>query len=159
MNLKEMFDVWASETPLLETAFERKKAIEIIRSKQMELSGQLIKILAFNSPENYNHWCNEINNWMFDIKNIKWNRKNRFKPHEYMYWLWEEPLGHGVEAIEDAFYGFYNILTDYDYKNLPKTNLSNQQIFEIIHKIYDDLTFDLSKGQVKRIQDYLQKYS
>lgn len=156
MKIKEMFDIWASETPLLEMAFERKKAIEMVRSKQMPLSEHLVKILAFDSPQSYNHWYKEINGYLYYINKIKWNRKNRFKPHEYMYWLWEEPLGHGVDAIEDILYS----LTVLDnYGNVPRTQRSKYQILEIMHKIYSDLTFDLSKGQAKKIQDYLQKYS
>lgn len=44
MKLKEIFDIWASETPLLEMAFERREAIKKIRQVQMSLSEYLVKI-------------------------------------------------------------------------------------------------------------------
>lgn len=156
MRLKELLLDWIIDNALFEMAFERKKAIEKVRSKQMQIARYLVKILAFDAPQIHNHWFKEINGWLYDINTTKWNRKNRFKPHEYMYWLWEEPLGHGVDAIQDIFYGLLNLADDHNYTDLPRTNLSNHQILEIMHKIYTDLCFDLSKGQAKQIQRYIQ---
>lgn len=157
MRLVEIISDWIAESSLFEMAHERKKALQQVRGLQFTLSEHLVKILHFNSPENLNHWISEVNGYLslMDRIRVKGGKLKNLSPRDYQLILWEEPLGHGVESV--------SILTKKhlkrDYPNVPETELSDYQIYEILHKIYSDLIYDIPNNKFEDIRSYLHKHT
>lgn len=142
-----------NETALFEMAFDRKEAIRKFQNLDFQIKKHLLKIVAFKDGENYHHHCHELNNWLDDLNDTKWNRTQRLNKDVIMNCLWMGPLGHGIEAVKEPIEKW---VKNHTYV-VPRNGLSYHQIYELLFRIYDEMSFDLSKGDVNNIQHYLEK--
>ncbi len=148
-----------SSSVLLEMAYERKSALNILRNLQYPIKEHFIKYLAIDSPNDKQHWIVELNGYFRKIDDISL-KPNGKKLNPLSYWniLWDEPLGHGVEAVTRTI----KRLVNHDYANCKRTKLTDYQIYEILEKIYHDICYDLASDKfldTAGIQPYISKYA
>jgi hypothetical protein len=153
MRISEVILDKLNETALFEMAFDRKEAIKKFQNLDYQIQRHLIKITAFKDGLNYQHHCGEINGWLDHLNDVKWNRTQYLSKYIIMKCLWEGPLGHGAIAVED---GVKTLIRVHRY-SVPRNDLSIHRIYELLFKIYDEMSFDLSNGNVNNIQHYLTK--
>ena len=153
MKISEIILDKLNDTRLFEMAFDRKSAKQQFSNLTLQLKKHLIKIVAFKDGMNYQHHCHEINNWLDDLDTVRWNRTQRLKKDTIMELLWDGPLGHGAIAVEDTI----NTMIRVHNYTVPRNQLSYHQIYELLFKVYDEMSFDLSRGKVDSIQHYLTK--
>jgi uncharacterized protein YozE (UPF0346 family) len=153
MRLSEIILDKLNETALFEMAFDRKEAMRKFQNLDYQIQRHLIKITAFKDGLNYQHHCSEINGWLDYLNDVKWNRTQRLRKDIIMKCLWEGPLGHGTDSVKEPIEKWTRT---YNYA-VPRNKLTYSQIYELLFRIYDEMSFDLSKGDVNTIQHYLEK--
>lgn len=150
--LNRTLDV-VSSTKLFEMAYERRKALQHIRSIKGTLAIHTIKIMIFDAPDVLNHWLNEIQGYLTIINKIYIKPKTKkFSGDDYYELLWDEPFGHGVRSINDFRNG---ILVEDSYKKLPRRNISDALIYERLEKFYHTISFDIANDKEINIINYL----
>lgn len=157
MKLKDLFLNWVINTPLFEMAFERKVLINKVRNLQDALSEHLIKLLALNMPENVNHWQQEINGYLDLLQRYKLRgRKGRtLSGPEFKEILWNEPLGDGIVEMQSLL----NSLGKFKgYPIEQRTILNDHQLYEVLEKIYHEISYDLANHKVEPIQHYISRF-
>ncbi len=153
MRISEIILDKLNETALFEMAFDRKEAIRKFQNLDLQIKKHLLKIVAFKDGLNYQHHCHELNNWLDDLNEVKWNKTQHLSKDVIMKCLWEGPLGHGTSSVKEPIEKW---VKTYNYA-VPRNKLTYAQIYELLFKIYDEMSFDLSKGDVNNIQHYLEK--
>lgn len=94
MKIKDLIADWLCETEIFEMAYQRKKAIEIVRNHQRQIAKHIIKYLYYDaSLETKKHWVAEINAWLATIDEIKLKNGKKLSGDVYYDLLFNEPLG------------------------------------------------------------------
>ena len=98
------FAEWCLNTPLLERASERNDIKYKIHSKTKTINEHLFKYYLMPESIDRLHWLSEIDDRLFEILDLKWNKVKRFKKDEYF----------------DMLYTYFYLKDDYniDYKNI-----------------------------------------
>lgn len=157
MKLKDLLIDSLNSTRLFEMAYERKKALQHISSLQRTVVVHFVKYFGLDSPQNKNHWLSELNAYFYDLNDLELKpNSRRLGKHDYMNILWEEPLGHGKQAITRIRTG----LLHQQYKGVNSTALTDSQIYEILFKIYDTVCADMANDTFlsRGIEYYIQLY-
>lgn len=140
-----------NDTLLFEMAYERKVAINKIRELQTEICVHLVKYFYFEYNRNSDHWLTEIDAWLSKINFIRLKPNGKkLSGDAYYNILFDEPLGHGVVAIND--------ITTYlnrTYKDLSKSGLSDYQILEKTEKALHSISYDIANSKFTTLKDYI----
>lgn len=149
-DIKNEVTRWMLEWQIVTEAAERKD----VRSDTIALSKQiilhLIKIYKFHNPIDLHHHCKDMDVWItkISLRKIKGGKKPTFK--DYYEWMYEE---HNVTS---EYVGtVVNGLNDYT-KNL-KAIRSDKDVMDIIKTIMYHIALDLSTGNVKNMEIYVEK--
>lgn len=89
---------------VLEMAFTRKKAEQIVTGLERPLNRHLVKLLALQaSEETRTAWKREVKRWLREIAALRLKPAvTRLKASDLYTWLYDEPFG-GVEELNTRF--------------------------------------------------------
>jgi hypothetical protein len=89
---------------VLEMAFTRKKAEQIVTGLERPLNRHLVKLLALQAPEETRAaWKREVKRWLREIAALRLKPAvTRLKASDLNAWLYDEPFG-GVEELNTRF--------------------------------------------------------
>lgn len=152
MFLKNLFDEWASESPLFEMAFQRKNAINTLLHMDHAFGTHLLKVLLWSDQQPYQHWISELNGYCdkFDELWLKPNRK-KLEGSAYYQYLFTHRLG-GVVEVNGMLRGLYR-----KYENYPRYDGSINELVQRLDKIIHRLSYDFSNDTYTgNIEDYLK---
>lgn len=146
MNILDIIADKILDLPLMEMAYERKKAIQEISHLAIQLAYHIVKIVTVNNPRDKKHWIGEVNGWLGDVYKIRIKPRSKRLPFAVYYQvLWDEPLGHldGAKLMmHDHKPDQYTITKDTD------TN---------IQQIYIAICQNLAADICPKIENYLPK--
>jgi len=139
MRIKDIILDILNETKLFEMAFERKIAIQHARNIQHEISRHLIKVCMYHDSEYVNHWCNELNGWLWSIQ--KKELKSTRKPLDsitLMKILFEEPM----ETVSEVQRDMNRIYKEYGNVKIDEPNAAvvHKNVYDAISSICDDIS-------------------
>lgn len=134
-------------------AYERKTALNRVRSIQTTLAIHMVKVMIFDAPDVMNHWLNEINGYLLIANDtyIK-PRMKKLSGDEYYKLLWDEPFGHGAWAIDKKR---ESIFIKNNYEKLPRRNITDALIYERLEKFYHMVSYDIANNKKVNIRNYL----
>lgn len=154
MLLKEVLLEWLLNTNLFEMAFERKVVINKVRQLQTTIARHFVTLVTFDDLNNLNHWINEIDGYLADIDEAFVKPGTRkLNPAEYYNMLWEEPLGHGVLALNQLRSGIFK--RDPEYSKLPRRDIPDNLAYQNLEKLYHKVSYDIANNKFTHIRDYL----
>lgn len=84
------FAEWCLSTPLLEMASERNDKISKIKSKSETINEHLFKFFLMPNSRDRDYWIREIDDRLFEIRNLKWGKGKRFKSNEYFDFIYND---------------------------------------------------------------------
>jgi hypothetical protein len=151
MKISEILIDILSETKLFEMAFNKKVAIDKARNLQNQIARHLVKILMYHNSQYVNHWCNEVNSWLYDIQDNKIKGTNKpLKSSELFNILFVEPL-ETIDDVQARMNRNYKEYVDLAIDE-PNSTVINEKLYWIIKSICDDL----QNNQFNRVEKYLQ---
>lgn len=151
MSLFELFIDHLFDVPLFEMAYERRKAIDVIRGVAPTLAIHLIKYYAFDDVSK-GHWASEINGYLSRIDNTTLKPNNKKLSGETIYkLLWDEPLNNGIGFITKNI----TKLQAGDYGSVKRSDLSDQEIYEAIEKLIHTVSYDISNNKFVSFTQYV----
>lgn len=159
MLLNEILLRRLMKTKLFEMAFHRKTVIEKIDNISMPLAEHMVKVLYFDYQyQARTHWFREINGYLSVVfrANVKNANPPRLPYETYFHLLWEGPFGEGPIEVEWHLKRMY--VDDPEYKNIPKSGMSIQQIYRILQYFYHDICTDFAKDEYKGLNVYTSRY-
>ena len=150
MRIREFVLDVIIQTRLFEMAFKRKNAIDKVRGYQSTLINHLIKIFMFKDSENRNHWSSEVNNYLYDIQDIKLKGTNQPLESSMLFELmFNEPIGH-LNTVDKMM-----IRTQQQYQSERIMESDGHKIHKQIYNILHDVSHDISLDKFNDIRDYL----
>ena len=152
MRISEIILDKLNETALFEMSFSRRQVLEKFSNQSYRIAEHLVKILAFDHPNGYNHWASEINAFIKPLWTAKWDGTKRLSKDDIKKCLWKEYLENGEVDIQGIIDNIRNI----DNYGAPRNELSLNEINQRLLSIYDQLSEKLSNGKPTPIQTIIQ---
>lgn len=134
-------------------AFSRKVAKDKVVDLSPEIMEHMLKIFVLNSPENFKHWCNEINNWFRQIDKL------RLKPNRST--IEADTLYHWIVFDSAPHYDVnYVLSTVSSWKrrkeiDVPVNDFDAEFVLNKILSIVKRIANDISKDDYRYFQHYL----
>lgn len=139
---------------LIEAAMGIKDAKTRIQGLANPILDHLIKILRWEDKVNYKKHIRDINNWLLEIQILRRKpRGRRFKRRVYYDLLYDEPVGNNLEIVEEWIYKL-----SLGYGKLKEIR-SSAEVLHALHRIYQDVSEELSNGMFRTIENNLRKIS
>ena len=153
MNLLELFLDKFSESILFEMAKSRKDAKNLITGLSPQIIKHLVKIFVFNSPENKNHWIDEINNWLLEIDDIYLKPSNKKLDWQTIYnWIVFDSAPHYSASYIN---GLVRRWKKTQYQNVEVYDYDAEIVWNQILKIIEQVCKDMAEPQkFESIRDY-----
>ena len=150
MKIREIFLDFLNETALFEMAFERKIAIQKARNLQNQIIRHIIKVNMYNNSEHVNHWCKEINGWLWDIQDNWIKGTNKPLDRDTLFKiLCSEPAG-SINEVQHKMNRNYR-----EYPTLQIDEPDSSSIHKNIYTVIDLVCNDIADNNFKDIKDYL----
>lgn len=147
VRLIEFLEDKIIDSRLFEMVFSRREVESKITELSFPVVEHLIKILKWDDRLNYQKHCSDINNWLLKIKSYKMKNGKRPKQSDYYQWMF-----HDTVQDEKTISHWVKVLTNYHTLKIIRTD---KEVFDSITNILFELSKDLSKDDIKLIQDYL----
>lgn len=153
MKVTDIILDYISELTIFEMARSRQDAKRIVTDLSPQIVLHLIKLFVFNSPQNKQHWINEVNTWFGKIDDIYLKPSNKKPDWQTVYnWIVFDSSPHydsnyidsKVKKMINAEYST-NQLYDYDAES----------VLNQILKIVERCSKDMANDQFTTIGDYL----
>jgi hypothetical protein len=153
MKLYEFFIDKISETAIFEMARSRKDAKDTITSLSPQIVHHLIKVFAFNDPQNQNHWLGEINTWLNQIDDIYLKPSNKKPDWQTLYnWIVFDSSPHYSPNYIDLRIKKWMAG---EYKNTKLQDYSSEFVLNSILSILEKVVKDISNDRFVSIRDYI----
>lgn len=153
LYLKEWLAEKLQYTELFEMAETRAKAEKTIRGVGKEIIYHLAKVLYWEDALNKQKHLKDIQNWLRDIDDIELKPNNKKPKENDIYeWLWSAPFGNGCEWFHTKI---INRRLE-DYHELPRTNLSVEELYRELERICKEISRDISTDEFISIENYLK---
>lgn len=138
---------------LFEMAFFRKDAKNQITSLSPLIFDHLLKLFVLESPENKNHWINEIDTWLRQIDKIylKPYTKKPSKQDLYNWILFDSAPSYCIDYIDNTIRQWKRK----DYKEIQVRDFDKQFTLNKIFSIIERVAKDISINKFETIEDYL----
>lgn len=150
MRLREILLDAIINTKLFEMAYQRKIAIDKVRSRQDTIALHLVKLLMFSNNNVVPHWKTEVNSWISELNRIKLKPYNhRLYSDNFMQLLFDEPLGTSTDTY-DFIKEVYRL-----HNQIPPSNINPEQVNKALALIYKSISDDLAIGNFTHIDNYL----
>jgi hypothetical protein len=134
-------------TILFEMAHSRSEAMSKVKNNAPQIVDHLIKYMAFDLPENRNHWIGELNALCEPLANILLKQNN--KPIDSNTFLnWFDVLSYDSQYVNDSIQYWLN--TEYKGANL-KTIPTNEIVTNIINIVEKLANTIQQRGAFRRI--------
>jgi hypothetical protein len=153
MRIFEIILDQVSNTALFEMAFKKREVRDKFVNQSYQIAEHLVKILAYDDPQNYNHWCAKINAFLKPLWALRWGGKKLLSKEEIMKCLWKSFLENGEYDIQ----GIIKSLDMIDGYAAPRNIRTTSQINSTLINIYTKLSDLLSRGKRTPIQTILQE--
>lgn len=142
MKIGEIFLDYISSTKLFEMSRSRQDAKRIITSLSPQIFDHLIKLFVFNSPENKQHWIQEIDNWLAQIDDVYLKPSNKKPEWQTIYnWIIFDSSPH---YSEEFITGRVNRWVNSSYKNVAVYDYDSTLVLNQILKIIERACKDMS---------------
>jgi hypothetical protein len=129
-------------------AFTRSKAQNKVSDKGIQIRLHLIKILKWNDPINYDKHLDDINNWLYEIADIRLKSDGKNPTiKNYLDWLFGDR-----DLQEDTNYTINMMKSNYGGL---KERMSDTEVHNYLHRLYRQLSNDLGTRRFEGIQKYL----
>lgn len=153
MKLIELFADKLLDTPIMEMAVKRKKAIEQVTRKKYQIAMHFIKLIIFNDQAK-NHWISELKNWINELDQLELKpNSTRLAGKVYFEILFNEFYGHGTSVLAKQI---RTLLQDPEYKNCQRTEISIPEVHSKLKQIYAKLCKDLGNDTLLGMEHYLE---
>lgn len=141
-----------------ERAQPRKVVIDKIRNLEEIINLHLIKILAFKDDINLNHHLSDIDSWFQSIQRLEYKgtKDGNLTKELYFELLFSEPFTNknNTKQITETISRRLK-----EYKELPRTELSDEEILFKIYDIQKDVSLLLSNRDLEDFKEfYLKKF-
>lgn len=151
MKIRDIIVAAIADSTLFEMAFDKAGLEQKFTDACFRTTEHLIKILAFDAQQEYAGWAKEINAFLKPAMVGRWNGNKTLKANRIKELLWRPYLGQGVEGVRLIVQSLINV----DNYRIPRTNLTDVDIYDKLDSIYNALAEDGSKGEFKGIKHYL----
>lgn len=151
MKLIDRVTDWIAETNLMEMAFERKQIVSKCIDLAHQIDIHMIKVVWLSNSIDANHWSNELNAWFGKIQDMKYNRNMSLSGDQYYKVLF---LGYldGADKVEKLL---KNPIKRGEIDISEKNDLSPQQVYEKLEKMFHAICYDISNDKFEDIANYL----
>lgn len=140
-----------TQSHLFEMAFDKAGLEKKFSDACFRTAEHLVKILAFDDISEYRGWTKEIDALLKPAMVGRWNHNKTLKPERIKKLLWDPYFGQGVEGVTLMV----KSLIDVDEYSVPRTHLTDAEIYLIVDDIYDEVSTDGALGSFKGIKYYL----
>lgn len=139
-----------SDTPLFEMAYARSKAQDKVTSISPQIVQHLVKIFAVHSPNDLQHWKNEINGWLWDIEDIRLKDNKRITQYNYHDWLLNKAHTNYTPEIIKKYIERFRMEYPGTRADADPEFIANQVSHILAH-----VAADLAENKFTSINDYL----
>ena len=156
LSYLDRFADWLMNTPLLELAQARDRAIDKIENLSNPLNEHLFKLYVMQKSSYRNHWTDEIDNFLNQVNKVEWGKKRHsFESEDYKKWMFyryfydnENKLWKNLKRI------LSNLLKKYESEE--KINWSLDEFVNLCESFYDYFSTKLEKKEYN--SEDLEKY-
>lgn len=147
-SLMNKIGEWLLNQRIVEEVSERNMAIDHIKSMSNPLNEHLFKLYIFQKSQYRTRWENEIKNFLDDISDEVWGKKeNRFEEEDYFKWLFYRKF-HNDDEIINIKRKFISILNQYPNETILK-NWKDIEFYNVCERFYKLICPMLEIGKIK----------
>jgi hypothetical protein len=156
LSYLDRFADWLMNTPLLELAQARDRAIDKIENLSKPLNEHLFKLYVMQKSSYREHWTDEIDNFLNQANDVEWGKKRHsFEFEDYKKWMFQIYFFDNRNELKiNLKRTLSNLLKTYESEE--KINWSLEEFIKLCESFYDYFSSKLEKHKYNF--DELEKY-